>query len=136
MEIVRVRKYRQNAGLPPVERPVKAMKDPVATNEQAPETVPVVLPAKTSQKQKKTGSRGPAAMLRKMMQNPNLNVQMVVILLTLASENFSMDRRIDSMSSTVDKIRNITDVIENTMQSVKVASEAPKQIRRLFETKN
>lgn len=47
-----------------------------------------------------------------------------------------MDRRIDSMSSTVDKIRNITDVIENTMQSVKVASEAPKQIRRLFETKN
>lgn len=70
---MRVRKYRQNAGLPPVERPVKAMKDPVATNEQAPETVPVVLPAKTSQKQKKTGSRGPAAMLRKMMQNPNLN---------------------------------------------------------------
>ncbi len=130
---MRVRKYRQNAGLPPVERPVKTIKDPVATEDQRPKTVPAALPAKPSQKN--PNPRGPAAMLRKIMDNPNLNIQLVVILLTLASENFSMDRRIDSMSSTVDKIRNVTDVITSTMQSVKVASEAPKQIRRLFEVK-
>lgn len=131
---MRVRKYRQNAGLPPVERPVKNTKNPVETNEQVPQNVPVVLPAKPSQKKER--SRGPAAMFRKIVQNPNFNMQLAVILLTLSSESFSMDRRIDFMSSTVDKIRNITDVIDNTMQSVKVASEAPKKIRRLFENGN
>ncbi|WP_371369582.1 hypothetical protein [Sporomusa rhizae] len=40
------------------------------------------------------------------------------------------------MSTTVDKIRNMTDVINNTMKSVKVASEAPKQIRSLFNRPN
>lgn len=130
---MRVRKYRQDAGLPPVERPIKTVKEPVATEDQIPNPVPAALPVKSAQKN--ANPRGPAAMLRKIMENPNLNIQLVVILLTLASENFSMDRRIDSMSSTVDKIRNVTDVINSTMQSVKVATEAPKQIRRLFEVK-
>lgn len=131
---MRMRKYRQNAGLPPVERPVNNTKDSIETNDQTPQTVPVVLPAKPSKK--KSSSRGPAAMFRKIIQNPDFNMQLAVILLLLSSESFSMDRRIDFMSSTVDKIRNITEVLDNTMQSVKVASEAPKRIRRLFENGN
>lgn len=128
---MRMRKYRQNAGVPPVDKPVKTINESVDTAKQASKIEPVTLPVKPSQKN--TSSRGPTAMFRKIMQNPNLNIQLVVIFLTLASENFSMDRRIDSMSSSVDKIRNITDVINSTMQSVKVATEAPKQIRRLLD---
>ncbi len=75
----------------------------------------------------------PLRFLERIVGNPNFNLQMVVILLTLASENMQMDRRIDGMTTTVDKIRGITDVIGNTMQSIKVATEAPKQIRRLLE---
>jgi hypothetical protein len=132
---MRVRKYHKNTGAPPVEKDAKVANQELVTQGQVTENVPTVLPVKTSQKN--TSPRGPAALFRKVMQNPNLNVQLMVIILTLASDNFSMDRRIDSMSTTVDKIRNMTDVINNTMQSVKVATEAPKQIRRLFEvTKN
>lgn len=128
---MRVRKFRHNTGEPPAERPDKATKEPPEKKEQPPENTPAVLPAKPSPKNAK--SRGPAAFLRQIATNPNFNIQLMVIILSLASENISMDRRIDSMSSTVDKIRSITDVITNTMQSVKVASEAPKQIRRLFD---
>lgn len=129
---MRIRKYHQNTGEPPTERTVKGSKeDPNKGNSSV--KMPTVLPTKPLQKN--TSPKGAAALFRKIMHNPNLNVQLLVIILTLASENFSMDRRIDSMSTTVDKIRNITDVINSTMQSVKVAADAPKQIRRLFENK-
>ncbi|QDR80875.1 hypothetical protein [Sporomusa termitida] len=126
---MRVRKYPRNPG-------VTAGKAAKAEEQQAgpqdvteqPENLPATIPKKTA------AARGPAAFFRKVMENPSFNIQLMVILLTLASENFSMDRRIDSMTSTVDKIRNVTDVINSTMQSVKVATDAPKQIRRLFET--
>jgi hypothetical protein len=128
---MRVRKYHKNTGAPPVERPEKISQQDPEIKEPVVEKTPAAPPAKISQKN--TSPRGPAALFRKVMQNPNLNIQLMVIILSLASDNFSMDRRIDSMSSTVDKIRNMTDVISNTMQSVKVAADAPKQIRRLFE---
>ncbi len=129
---MRVRKFRPKTGDSPVEKPEKTTKEQSpATEVQTPDDTPVVLPEKPSPKN--TKSRGPAALLRRIAENPNFNIQLMVIILSLASENVSMDRRIDSMSSTVDKIRNITDVINNTMQSVKVAAEAPKQIRRLFD---
>ncbi|HWR44581.1 hypothetical protein [Sporomusa sp.] len=124
-----MRKYHRNAGMP-IEKTAKTGEEQVASKEHVKER-PEVLPAAIPKKQET--ARGPAALFRKVIENPNFNVQLMVILLTLASENFSMDRRIDSMSSTVDKIRNVTDVINSTMQSVKVATEAPKQIRRLFE---
>ncbi|BBB92848.1 MAG TPA: hypothetical protein PKA28_02545 [Methylomusa anaerophila] len=75
----------------------------------------------------------PAALFRKIVENPNFNAQFLVIVLSLMSGNVPMDRGISSMSSAVDKVRNITEVITSTMQSVKVATEAPKQIKRLLQ---
>lgn len=126
---MRVRKYHRSSEVPPVERPTTTLKTNI---QETIDKTPKVKHMKQSSS-KTTGSKGPAALFRKIMQNPDLNIQLVVILLTLTSENFSMDRRIDSMSTTVDKIRNITDVINNTMKSVKVATEAPRQIRSLFK---
>lgn len=126
---MRARKYRRTAG-EHIERSEQVVKNQVETKEhieERPEPLPAVIP------KKQQTSRGPAALFRKVIENPNFNIQLMVIILSLASENFSMDRRIDSMSSTVDKIRNVTDVITSTMQSVKVATDAPNQIRRLFE---
>lgn len=77
--------------------------------------------------------RGPLRFMRKVLDNPNLGFQIMVIILTLASDNIKMERRIEGMTTTVDKIRNITDVLNNTMGSVKVASEAPRKIRQLLE---
>jgi hypothetical protein len=127
---MRVRKYHQNSKITTAIKSINT-ENLDMKNIETPNTQPTVLPSEKSQKQK---LRKPADLFRKIITNPNLNVQLMIIVLTLASDNFPMDRGIDSMSSTVDKIRNITDVINNTMQSVKVAAEAPKQIRRLFET--
>jgi len=127
---MRVRKYHQNSRISTEIKSDNA-ENLDMKNIKTPNTQPVVLPSKKSPKQT---SRKPTDFFRKIMTNPNLNIQLMTIVLTLASGNFPMDRGIESMSSTVDKIRNITDVINNTMQSVKVATEAPKQIRRLFET--
>lgn len=77
--------------------------------------------------------QSPMRFIRRVLDNPNFSFQLMVIILTLASENVQMDRRIDGMTSTVDRVRNIAEVINNTMNSVKVAAEAPKTIRRLLE---
>jgi hypothetical protein len=71
--------------------------------------------------------------IRKIISNPNFSYQSMVILLTLASDNVPMDRRIDTMATSVDKIRNMSEMITNTMQSLKVAAETPKKIRRILE---
>jgi hypothetical protein len=65
--------------------------------------------------------------------NPNLNSQLIIILITLASGSIPMDRGIDDMTLMMEKIRNVTEIVNKTMQSVKVATEAPRQIRQLFE---
>jgi|GEM_PF-1927590 len=130
---MRVRKYQKTIGASS-DRPVKVVPEEIEVAEKINERPEVVLPEVTPKKQQTP--RGPAALFRRVIENPNFNIQLMMILLTLGSENFSMDRRIDSMSSTVDKIRNVTEVINSTMQSVKVATEAPKQIRRLFDEKN
>jgi hypothetical protein len=75
----------------------------------------------------------PGQLFRQIVSNPNFGFQLMVILLTLTSGNVQMDRRIDGVTSTVDKIRSITEVVNSSMQSLKVASEAPKHIRRLLE---
>lgn len=71
-------------------------------------------------------------MLHQVVSNPNFGIQVVAILLTLTHDNIRMDRRIDTMASTVDKVRGLTEVINSTMNSLKMAAEAPNQIKRLF----
>jgi len=78
----------------------------------------------------------PAKMLKRMITNPNFGYQCMVILLSLAQGNVQMDRHIDAMTSSVETLRNITGVINNAMQSLKTAAEAPKQIRSLIEPKD
>jgi len=72
-------------------------------------------------------------LIRRIINNPNIAFQLMVIIVTLASDNMRMDRRIDNMTSTIDTVKNITEVINNTMRSIKVASEAPKHIRNLLQ---
>jgi len=78
----------------------------------------------------------PASLFRKIITNPNFNSQLMITLLTFASDNVQMDRRIDTMGNAVDKLRNISDVINNSMQSLRAAAETPKQIRRLLDQKS
>lgn len=75
----------------------------------------------------------PFKMIRQIMNNPNFNMQLMVILLSLTSDSMQMDRRIDGMTTTIDKIRNITELVNGGMQSMKVVSEVPKSIRRILE---
>ena len=71
-------------------------------------------------------------LIQKFIQNPNFIVQLLVIVFTLTSENDQMDRKFEGVSSTVDKIKNITDILNRTMHSVKVAAEAPEKIRQIL----
>ncbi|MDD4601601.1 hypothetical protein SDC9_37292 [bioreactor metagenome] len=88
---------------------------------------------KETNKVKKSLDSSNIGFFRKIITNPNFTFQLMVIILTLASDNVRMDRRIDTMTTKIDAIRGITDVINNTMQSVRVASEAPKHIRKLLQ---
>ena len=44
-----------------------------------------------------------------------------------------MERRIDGMSTTVDKLRDITELLNKTIGSVKIAAETPRKIRQLLD---
>lgn len=78
-------------------------------------------------------SAKPLKMIKELMNNPNFNMQIMVILLSLTSDNLQMDRRIDGMTTTIDKLRNITELVNNGMKSMKMVSEVPKSIRRILE---
>ena len=82
---------------------------------------------------KKAKPAKPFGFIHHIIDNPNFALQIIVILITLTSENMQMDRRIAGMTTTVDKVKGITEVINSTMQSIRAATEAPKQIRRLLE---
>jgi hypothetical protein len=82
---------------------------------------------------KESKSVKPFKMIRQIINNPNFNMQLMVILLSLSSDNLQMDRRIDGMTTTIDKVRNITELVNNGMQSMKMVSEVPKSIRRILE---
>lgn len=75
----------------------------------------------------------PFGLLRKIIDNPNFNYQLMLISLIFLSDNVPMDRHLEGLSSTVEKIRNVTEVVGGTMNSLKVAAEAPKNIRKLLE---
>jgi hypothetical protein len=74
-----------------------------------------------------------SGLFRKVINNPEFPVQLMMVMLTMSSGNIRMDRRIDTMSTTVDTVRNITNLLTNTMQSLKTAAEAPQQIRRMLQ---
>lgn len=75
----------------------------------------------------------PMRLVRRIFSNPNFNYQLMMISLVLLSDNVPMDRHLNGLTTTVDKIRNVTEVMSGTMSSLKVAAEAPRNIRRLFE---
>ncbi|MDF2635156.1 MAG: hypothetical protein K0R78_2030 [Pelosinus sp.] len=75
----------------------------------------------------------PMNIFGQIMNNPNFNLQLMVILLSLTSEDMQMDRRIDGMTTTIDKVRNITELVNNGKNSMKMVSEFPKSIRRILE---
>jgi hypothetical protein len=77
--------------------------------------------------------RNPFGIVNRVINNPNFNFQLMVIALTLLSDNVPIDARLNGITSSVEKIRSVTEVVNNTMQSLKVAAEAPKNIRRLIE---
>lgn len=71
--------------------------------------------------------------IRKLFRDPNFSVQIMTVLLTMTSDNVRMDRRIETMTTTVDKVRNVSELINNTMRSLKTAVETPSQIKRLLK---
>ena len=71
--------------------------------------------------------------IKNMISTPDLGIQIVLILLTLTSENMRMDKRIDNMSVSIDKIRNVNEVINNSIQSLKVITELPKNVRHIMK---
>ncbi len=75
----------------------------------------------------------PLRALRQVISSPDFGYQAVVILLSLAQGNFPMERRLNTMTSSVDALRNITGVIDNAMTSLKTAADAPRQIRQLIK---
>ena len=74
-----------------------------------------------------------SGLLRRVINNPEFPVQLMMVMLTMSSGNVRMDRKIDTMSATVETVRNITNLLTNTMQSLKTAAEAPQQIRRMLQ---
>lgn len=97
-------------------------------------------PAASEEKVKLAEPVGPISALkpikrlvRQVINDPNIGYQFLAVLLTLTADDFKMDRRIDTMTSSLDTLRNITNVVTNTMQSLKSAAEAPRQIRRLVK---
>jgi len=75
----------------------------------------------------------PFRMLKRIVDHPDFGYQCMVILLSLTQNNVPMERRIDTMTSSIDTIRNITGILNNATQSLKAAAEAPRQIRRLVK---
>ncbi|MDR3562685.1 MAG: hypothetical protein P4N59_14790 [Negativicutes bacterium] len=75
----------------------------------------------------------PMQLVRQVLDNPNLSYQVMVILLALTSDNVNMDRRINNMTSSIDSLRGITDVVNNSIRSLQTAAEAPRKIRQLIK---
>lgn len=75
----------------------------------------------------------PVKMIKQLMENPNFTMQLMVILLSLTSDHMQMDRKIDGMTTTIEKVRTITELVNKGMSSMKIVTEVPKNIRRLLE---
>lgn len=82
---------------------------------------------------KETKTFKPLRMLKRIVGHPDFGYQCMVILLSLTQESFKMDRRIDTMSSTIETLRNIAGVMTSATKSLKTAAEAPRQIRSMVK---
>lgn len=71
--------------------------------------------------------------LRQIISNPEFPIQLMMVMLTMSAGHVRMDRKLDNMSTSVETIRNITNLLTNTMQSLKTAADAPQQIRRMLQ---
>lgn len=112
---------------------IKINSEPADTNTETEITEPARPLAPEQVIMETSYQAGPGNLLRRIINNPNFSFQAVIILLTLFSDNFPMERHLNGITTTVDKIRNVTEVVNSTMQSLKVASEAPRHIRKLLE---
>lgn len=75
----------------------------------------------------------PSGLLQGVLQNPNLGIQLVIVFLALVSENKQMDHRLETVSSTAEKIGSIAGVLTSTLTSVRDAAEGTKKIRKILE---
>ena len=82
---------------------------------------------------RKTKTRNVNSLLNRIIANPNLSYQIVVIIITLLSDNVPLDGKIKNMSTSIDKFRNVVDVLNNTVGAIKTASDAPRQIRGIIK---
>ncbi len=100
------------------------------TGEEGDDQVKLAEPVKKS----KFGK--PLRMLKRVVGHPDFGYQCMVILLSLTQNNVPMDRHIDTMTSSIETLRNVSGILTNATQSLKAAAEAPKQIRRLVNPNN
>jgi hypothetical protein len=82
----------------------------------------------------KNKGTNPMRFIRQIVKNPDFTYQALMIFMTLTSgDDMRMDQRIETVSTSVEKMRNATEVIGTTMKSLRAAAEAPRHIRKLFE---
>lgn len=74
-----------------------------------------------------------SSLMESILKNPNLAFQILVIIITLASDQGKMERGLDGMTEMIDKLRKIADVLDSTMGSVRTAAETPQKIRQLLK---
>lgn len=92
------------------------------------------VPAKLSENTQGAQQRQAApGFLQSLLQNPNLGIQLLVVLLALVSENRQMDRRLETVGATAEKIGSIAEVLTSTLTSVRAAAEGTKKIRKILE---
>ena len=71
---------------------------------------------------------------RRIADNPNFGYQMAVILLSLgSSENVSLDRRIDAMTTQVTQLKGMAEAVTNAMQALHTVAELPRNIKRIIQ---
>ncbi len=75
----------------------------------------------------------PLRKFQKLFRDPDFGIRIITMFLTMRSDNVYMERRIRTMNSSMEKVQNLTELINNTMQSLKTAAEAPRQIKRLLK---
>lgn len=116
---------------------MKLERKDASQNQQYKYAVNVQNKAKHTNKKKRRRTKRQPDLLRfirqAMKSNPNFNSQLLTVLITLTSGNVPVDREIDNLTEAIEKIRHVTEIVDKTMQSVKVATEAPRQIRQIFE---
>lgn len=71
--------------------------------------------------------------MRGLLANPDFPIQLAIVILTVSSNHIRMDRRIDSMNTTVETVRGITNLLTNSMELLKNAADTPQQIRRMLK---